>query len=495
MNVRKMDYETALKTCSEEVQAAIKWLEEHVKFGKETLECKLEEEKDREWVKEDISRRLAAKYLCSDAIVFYVLSKVKSPLLKDFFEAAKSDEFWLSEDENEIDAKLYDYPPLLYYLAKMGLNSNEYFEEAVNMAVKNQQTVKGEIGSDFYHTGPMRDLIAIEPNSEATDMAVRYFLSDLEWFKKSYHQAEIALGVLALYELDSSKFKEIIEELANYLKNTQKNEGYWERYFDREHVPIAETAYVTKALSRVFGAKDESVIKAIEWLKSNQEEDGSWKNSWDGASGQSDDYWKNYWAYPVNTAYACLALMGVGEGPKIPLEEVEWKKMLTKQKLERTKPTFVQTSPNLGVMEIKEKIQEMLNSANERIWICSRFITEFWTDIIKLKQEKPQLDVRIVTHPVTGKNKARYEGDGKKFVVPAFDALQRLLGKNFRTQPLLHARLYVVDDEVLIASADITSEQLEKEFNAGIWTRDKETVEEAVIFFENLWKESEGKTT
>jgi len=57
----------------------------------------------------------------------------------------------------------------------------------------------------------------------------------------------------------------------------------------------------------------------------------------------------------------------------------------------------------------------------------------------------------------------------------------------------LHARLYIVDNEVLISSADITSEQLEKEFNAGIWTRDKETVDEAIKFFDNLWKVSNNK--
>ena len=57
----------------------------------------------------------------------------------------------------------------------------------------------------------------------------------------------------------------------------------------------------------------------------------------------------------------------------------------------------------------------------------------------------------------------------------------------------MHARLYIVDNEVLISSADITSEQLEKEFNAGIWTRDKETVDEAIKFFDNLWKVSNNK--
>ena len=58
-----MDYETTLKTCSEEVQAAITWLEERVRFDKSKLENSLKEEKDRDRIKY-ISRRLKVKYLC-----------------------------------------------------------------------------------------------------------------------------------------------------------------------------------------------------------------------------------------------------------------------------------------------------------------------------------------------------------------------------------------------------------------------------------------------
>ena len=83
-----MDYETVLKTCSEEVQAAINWLEEKVRFDKRKLENRLKKEKNRDWIK-DISRRLKVKYLCGDALDFYVLSKVNSPLLKEFLDAAE----------------------------------------------------------------------------------------------------------------------------------------------------------------------------------------------------------------------------------------------------------------------------------------------------------------------------------------------------------------------------------------------------------------------
>ena len=168
-----MDYETALKTCSNEVQAAIKWLEEHVRFDK------------GKW---EISRRSKAKYLCRDALEFYVLSKVNSPLVKEFLEASKIDAFWLDEKGPEgFDDLLLECSYLLWCLSKMGLNSNDYFEEALESSIKERQTVKGKISSsEFPHTGPMRVLVAVEPDSKVTNMAVRYFLDDLEEFKGFY---------------------------------------------------------------------------------------------------------------------------------------------------------------------------------------------------------------------------------------------------------------------------------------------------------------------
>ncbi len=97
----------------------------------------------------------------------------------------------------------------------------------------------------------------------------------------------------------------------------------------------------------------------------------------------------------------------------------------------------------------------MISNTNNRLWICSRFITECWTDIITLKKKRPEIDVRIITIPKKEANQ-KYIGDGKKFVEPAFDALQRLLGKGVKTTSLLHARCIITDDAVLISSADLT---------------------------------------
>jgi hypothetical protein len=322
-----MDYETALKTCSEEVQAAIKWLEEQVRFDKTKCENRLEEVKELEKKKDidsqlytrcqgknEILRRLKVKYLCSDALEFYVLSMLKSPLLKEFLDASKNAEFWLDEEGFDgFDRWLVEDPHRLWYLSKMGLNTNEYFEEALNLSVKEEQTVKGALFSNrLSHTAPLRVLASVEPNSEATDSAVRYFLDNLDDFKSPHELDTLAIGVLALWELDWLKYKGTIEGLSNYLKSKQAKEGYWGKIWHSKdgtsYPPIDETSLVIETLSKVFGKNDECVIKAVEWIKRIQKED-------------------RYWS-----ADACLALISVGEGPKASLEEFEWNETLGNQR-------------------------------------------------------------------------------------------------------------------------------------------------------------------
>lgn len=471
--------ETSISTCSESVKTGIKWLEDQMRFDREELERKLKSIKE-EYLKEDVRRRLKTKYLCGDALEFYILSKVNSYLLKEFLEASKNEEFWLSkEGPYGLDEDIVDDPYLLWYLAQIGLGTHKHFKEAFNKLIKELQTIKGEIHANCYrHAGPLRILVLLEPESEATSLAVKFFLDNLDYFRDEIDS--LAIGMLALSELDFLKYDKKLKELGNELKKEQKKEGYigkiWQ-FKNGKSLPIIETSLAIMALSRIFGHKDEGVISAVKWLK-NIQKDGIWEGR-------------------KNTAYACLALMSVGEGPMIPFIDGEWREMLIKQKLERTKPHFIHTSPNVGITKIKEKISEMLKETNQRFWICSRFITEFWTDIISLKRKNPTIDIRIITIP-RKEMKGGYKGEGKKFVDPAFDTLQKSLGKNFKTTPILHARLVIADDEVLVSSADISSEQLEKEFNAGIWTKDGETVKKAIEFFENIWrsisleKEKEG---
>jgi len=106
-------------------------------------------------------------------------------------------------------------------------------------------------------------LTSVEQDSEATDLAVGYFLDNLDEFKSnhpSYLHSEylepLAIGTLALCELDYLKYKEIIDDLGEFSKSEQKREGYWGEIHhgsDRLLYPTAETSILIEALSRIFG--------------------------------------------------------------------------------------------------------------------------------------------------------------------------------------------------------------------------------------------------
>ena len=434
-----------LESCSKEVQLGIKWLEETVR-----------------------EKGLSEGYSCTHAAIFYILMKVDSPLLKEFLLAAENDTFW---DEDW----LLENPYLLWYLAKMGLNSNKHFNEAFDYYIKDIQTVKGYIHSnDYNHVGPLRILILLEPNSECTRIAIKHFLENLQNYmdcNNRYEYETLALGILVLYELDFYKYKNLLEDLCDNLKELQTREGSWGDVSDSTNIhKIILTSSILPAILKVFGKSDLSVKKCIDWLKKIHESNGSWENRLD------------------ITAFAILTLIYAGEGPKISLEEYENEIMLNQQIAHRAQSHFVSTLPPES--QIKDKLKDMFNKASSRVLICSRFITEFWADIVKLKNDEPKIDIRILTVPKSeGK---QYKGDGKKFIEPAFDGLQRTLEGNFRTNALLHSRLYIIDDEVLVSSADITPEQLEKEYNAGVWTKNETTLEMAIEFFEKIWEDSEN---
>ncbi len=435
-----------MKYCSLEVKNGVKWLENDLK--KMLLDYQ-------------DTRRLA---LSDYAYSLYVLYKINYPSAVNFIKTIENKKFWSRHFLYHEDT-LLPYSDALYYLAKMGFNKNEHFKKIVQEYIKEKQMTTGYIRSfEYDHTAPMRVLVLIEPESEYTKRAIEFFIKKYTNFLEK--PDILSWGILALYDYNFYKYFNIIKNLSSVLKKKFLDEicGKIETHFAPPY-----TSSVIQALSYVFGSNDESIRKYVVWLKKNLNSDGSWFEE------------------ALGTSEAILSLIYAGEGPKISKDKWEQKELLYQQKLKMTKSNIVVTSPFSGEFEIKNKIKEMINNTNNRLWICSRFITEFWTDLISLKKDKPEIDMKIITIPKK-EAKEKYIGHGKKFVEPAFDTLQRFLENNFRTTPLLHARYIIADDTVLVSSADLTSEQLEKEFNLGIWTRDPETVQESVGVFENLWK-------
>ncbi|MFQ5980430.1 MAG: phospholipase D-like domain-containing protein [Candidatus Heimdallarchaeota archaeon] len=407
---------------------------------------------------------------------FYVLSKVNSPIIREFDVIVGKTAFW---EGLLIGEDVYQ----LFYLAQMGFENNPSFKEDIEICIRDRQTIRGQVlGFDdveHYQTGPMRVLVHLEPDSPNTKNAVDYFIQNLDRFiregRSVYQFREIPIGLLALYDYDPDKYSIVIQKLHDFLTENITDKGYIELEkdkYDEYHNRLDSTSLALQALSRTLGVDNEILRRIKDWLREQQNQDGSW--------GKPE-------GYISSTSNAVLGLITAGEGPKISKEEWEQKEVAYQRLLKKNKAHVFTTNPLTSTLEIKSKIEEMIKGATNRLWIYSRYITQYWTDIISLKRDRPHVDIKIVTVPL--KEKRNYRGNGKKFLGPAFDALQKTLGGNLKTTPLLHARCVISDDMILISSTDLTDEQLEREFNLGVLTRDSEAVLRTIQIFERFWSE------
>ncbi|MCX6680681.1 MAG: phospholipase D family protein [Methanothrix sp.] len=175
----------------------------------------------------------------------------------------------------------------------------------------------------------------------------------------------------------------------------------------------------------------------------------------------------------------------------ISCEEFKFKDILYKQQKAAYKPYFVHTSPIYGnerpTREIYEKIKEELRGAKENIRIISPYIDMYYEDIINIKLQNPNVNIRIITRP-----RKDIKGARERIAKNVLDLLNISIAGNLRTQELIHSRLMIIDDKwILVSSADLTRESLVDEFNAGIFTHDEETVKRCIDYFDNIWEESD----
>ena len=419
-----MSSTSALETCSAEVRRGVEWLRNNVDVDKD-----------------------GAQY----AEAFYVLEKFDQELVERYLERAN--------DESFCDTVYWLDGGIFWFLAKLGLNGIPDYKDELSLA-KNNQTRDGKIFNSDTHVDVLRTLILLEPDSDYTEKAVHYLIDNPEdW----WGAADIAVGVLALTELDYARYQYEINKRIDILFDYKKEGGGFGS--------ISSTSWTIQAISRIRGSHDSSVQDAVNWLKQQQNDDGSWGR-------------------PCITADALLALISAGDGPKISLAEAEWNETLLNQKIERTKPHFVHTAPisnqRMPVKDIHLKIEDMLDSAETEIKILSPYMNLMYEQIIGLAKNNSDLTIHLVT---------RNLNDTKgKIGRNALDLLKQVTKGEIRVNEILHARMIIVDDkEALISSADLTRDQLIDEFNAGIWVRDEETVKRATEFFDNIWEESKTK--
>lgn len=432
-----------LTTCSDSVLKAIRWLEQFSK-DKRAKELRLE--------------------------TFYVLKKLGSYLTQDFIGEISRSDFW---DEDFIGETVTDDIHRLWFLKELGLKDNPNFLKALDELLK-EQTVEGYIHSnEREHSGPLRVLVATKPDTQSLTSALNYWLRNWKTYSNDWSGA-LAVGILALTELDCERYEDSIREQIDILKKAQHDDGKWgfpsETKDELSYLDIEDTVYALWAISRVDGIEDTVAQNGLRWLKTKQQENGSWENR------------------ESSTSLALIGLLVMGEGPKIPSELVDSKILRLQQDIERYSPLFCHTSPlyqkDLHVKSLYDKISIMLHEAKNEIRIASPFIDIFYEELINLKRENQNLRIKIITRP-----KKEVEGTRERIAKNVIDLLNIASEGNVVQSELVHARMVIIDDqEVLVSSADLTRDQLFDEFNAGIWTSEKGTVREAIDFFENLFQ-------
>jgi hypothetical protein len=405
--------------------------------------------------------------------IFYAIGQFDQNRLKKIIENSKNQEFWY-EKGGWLNDWLLEDPHLIWYLLKIGCSQDssmlQYLDE-----IKKDQTIEGKIFSNQkQHVGPLRVLCFFEPESIATKNAIKFFIEN--WC--DFDVEELSVGILALSESNYYQYKELIDQICGYIQTKQRSEGCYcdDEIYNSKFVSLKfqQTTFAIIALSRFVGPENESIKQALEWLIANKEND---------------------YGVPFNiftrTRQILLALIALGGGPKISLADYEWKQLLQKQKIDFMKPYFIHTSPvyqsKIQVKEIYQITNEILKNGKKQIRICSLFVDILYEELINLIENNPGLEVKLITRP-----SSQIKGMREKIARNVLFLLNTATKGNLRTNDFLHTRMIIIDDkEMIVSSADLTRDQLFDEFNAGIYTKDEESIKKAIVFFENVWEQSD----
>jgi hypothetical protein len=182
-----------------------------------------------------------------------------------------------------------------------------------------------------------------------------------------------------------------------------------------------------------------------------------------------------------------LALIALGEGPKISkfLHDREIRGL--SRAITQITPLFLQTAPNLNKHTLFSKISFMIQNAQTEVLILAPFIDMLYEVIVnKILDSQSSFSVKLITRP-----RKDISGSKSRIASSALDILNEQTKGTLRVTELIHARMIITDsNQMIVSSADLTRDQLYDEYNAGIFTQDKEAIKLALDFFSNLYNSS-----
>ncbi len=158
----------------------------------------------------------------------------------------------------------------------------------------------------------------------------------------------------------------------------------------------------------------------------------------------------------------------------------------------KTKLIMTGKCTRLGVDYTHETVYQMINRAKFRIIIIGYWVydmQDFFKELSKLQEEKKgKLEINFILDSGS-KWKQRIEKNwNKKYLPKLFELNKEKIDK--KEVKTLHAKIIIIDDsEVLITSANLTINAMEQNIEAGIWSNDKNLVEDCTEIFNDFEKQ------
>lgn len=127
----------------------------------------------------------------------------------------------------------------------------------------------------------------------------------------------------------------------------------------------------------------------------------------------------------------------------------------------------------LNISEVARDLRRLADSVERRLWVASPYIGS-WNAVSKILGSVWQrVDVRLLTDKDSG--------------ILARDTIERFAAhRPVRSLNGLHAKLYIVDDSVLLTSANLTETAFTKRYEAGLVLKEQQA-QGLIAFFEDLW--------
>lgn len=457
--------EKRLHQCSKPIQKVIKYIESEQIQKKSKIRSQIhdfqqklrktsssEKKKNLEYEIKLLREKLTQPYFTDwDADIALLLSKIDPAYQKQFIECSREEGFQYILPSTED-------PHLFYTMMELGIDPSKLVQELEKNSLND--------GRITYNTDEnpslLKFLLQCRPSNKITQKGLEYYLTNYKDIVKHgfYDLISVSDGLEALSIADASKYsKEILFHKDHLIKHQRDNGSI----YTNDYNMLQETSSSLRALS-LFLEPEHPVIKKgrafLENVLNNH---------------------KNYKKYRnADLAIAALTLIELGDGPTNNIQELKHKLSELTKEFNQSKSQFLETSPNNDIKSIRDKLLELIDSAENEVLIVSPFI-DMYSELVGRAKQNPNMKVVILTRPI-----GEFKGERQRFAKSAWETLNKLPNVTIKISGILHSRIIIVDGKkLLVSSADWTHDQLYDEFNAGLYTEDKDSIDKAKKFFKN----------